>query len=142
MCGRSSPLLITVVLLGLNWVIDLGPTKSIPIANANDYLTPINLFMMKFAQLLVGFYLLQTAAVAQKSSLKPFTLTGVIKGMDSGSIYLNYIPDGGHGILDSCKVINGKFLFKGRISEPTRAIFNTFGWYGVYDDKNYIEFYI
>jgi len=54
------------------------------------------------------------------TNAKNFTLDGVIKGQDSGEMYLQY------GFLstqkqDTAIIINGRFSFKGLISEPTMA---------------------
>jgi len=50
-----------------------------------------------------------------------FTLSGKIKKQNFDWIYLRYnIPSGGF-VLDSTKIINGKFQFKGRLNEPVVA---------------------
>lgn len=50
-----------------------------------------------------------------------FTLQGEINGQDSGIIVLSY-PRDKTSIHDTSKIENGKFLFMGKISEPTQAI--------------------
>lgn len=46
-----------------------------------------------------------------------FTLTGVISGLDTGKIILNYVPDN-KPVPDTVKITNGKFIFHGQIKEP------------------------
>lgn len=46
-----------------------------------------------------------------------FTLTGVITGLDTGKIILNYVPDN-KPVSDTVKITNGKFVFRGQIKEP------------------------
>jgi peroxiredoxin len=52
---------------------------------------------------------------------KKFTLQGEINGQDSGIIVLSYHQDK-TSIQDTSKIKNGKFIFTGKISEPTQAI--------------------
>ena len=49
-----------------------------------------------------------------------FTLQGEINGQDSGIIMLSYYSAETR-IIDSSKIRNGKFVFKGEIFEPTQA---------------------
>ena len=75
-------------------------------------------------------------------NLHSFILRGNVKDMKTGTVYLNYIPAGGNGIMDSCNLHNGHFEFKGYISEPTLANFSTFGFNGAFDEGNSTSFYI
>jgi thiol-disulfide isomerase/thioredoxin len=95
---------------------------------------------IKFWLVIIVF--LQNSLFCQAQSLYPFTLEGIVEGKDSGYVYLNYIPNGDMGILDSSKLNNGHFLFKGNVSEPTKAWFSTFGFSGNVDERNLTEFYI
>ena len=52
---------------------------------------------------------------------KGFTLTGNIKGEDSGEIRLYYRAVNGEEVKDSTMVRDGHFTFSGRISEPVAA---------------------
>lgn len=52
-----------------------------------------------------------------------FTLSGVIKNHDFDFIYLRYNAASGALVLDSVKITNGKFQFKGRLAEPTYCCF-------------------
>jgi len=52
-----------------------------------------------------------------------FTLQGEIKGQDTGKVILRYMPNETN-IYDTVKIINGKFVFMGKIIEPTRAELN------------------
>lgn len=53
---------------------------------------------------------------AQQDQVQSFTLTGDLKGLEDGSIYLKYL-----GQLDTCIAENGKFEFKGTLVEPCIA---------------------
>ena len=100
---------------------------------------------MKPAIISILFILLQNTALTQSAALYPFTLEGRVDGRDSGYVYLNYFPNGGRAVMDSCVVKNGCFRFKSQIAETTRATFSTFNAFnpGIVDDeKNRIEFYI
>jgi len=57
---------------------------------------------------------------ADKNS-KKFTLQGEIKGQDSGKIVISYMPEETR-IYDTTIIKNGKFIFSGKIIEPTPAI--------------------
>jgi peroxiredoxin len=59
---------------------------------------------------------------ADKNS-KKFVLQGEISGQDSGIIVLTYLSDTTN-IRDTAKIKNAKFIFTGRIFEPTRADLN------------------
>lgn len=50
-----------------------------------------------------------------------FVLQGKVKGMESGKLYLVYTDSLGNQIRDSAMIKNGKFGFRGGISEPTNA---------------------
>jgi peroxiredoxin len=49
-----------------------------------------------------------------------YTISGTIKGMDKGTVYLEkQSPDNmGGSAIDTIKIINGKFEFKGKVTEP------------------------
>jgi thiol-disulfide isomerase/thioredoxin len=51
---------------------------------------------------------------------KPFTLNGKIIGEDSGRIVLRYQGQSKY-TMDTVSIMNGAFVFKGNIIEPTRA---------------------
>jgi thiol-disulfide isomerase/thioredoxin len=56
------------------------------------------------------------------SNIKNFTLSGSIEGQDSGIIILRYISNAAFK-YDTSKIINGNFIFKGKIDgEPKRAL--------------------
>jgi len=60
---------------------------------------------------------LPMAAMAQK----PFSINGNIKGLKTGDkVYLAYGADG-KSVLDSAKVSDGKFAFKGVLKSPSQA---------------------
>ena len=66
-----------------------------------------------------------------------FTLSGEITGEPTAYIFLRYINSDGETIKDSCSLQNGKFSFKGNISEPTRAYFAAFiGRLRIRDDSD------
>lgn len=54
-------------------------------------------------------------------SRNKFTLTGQIKGQDSGIIRLEYVNQDGKYSVDSCKINNGLFSFTGFIKHPVSA---------------------
>lgn len=58
------------------------------------------------------------------SQNRPFTLTGKIIGQQKGYVSLTYInAEGGRKyLMDTCSLINGNFIFKGGIKEPTLVI--------------------
>jgi len=66
---------------------------------------------------------------------KEFVLNGEINGQDSGRIFLQYVPDS-TWVTDTAAIKNGKFIFKGKITEPSRAILKS------EDDLNRVEIYI
>ena len=97
---------------------------------------------MKFTFTFIGLLSIQILAFAQNQGKHPFSLTGTIEDMDSGYVYLYYVPNGEMGITDSCKLTAGHFVFNGTVTEPTKAQFRTFGFGGKFDEGNYTEFYI
>ena len=48
---------------------------------------------MKFTFTLIGMLSIQILAFAQNQGKHPFSLTGTIKDMDSGYVYLNYVAE-------------------------------------------------
>jgi thiol-disulfide isomerase/thioredoxin len=56
-------------------------------------------------------------------NFKKFTLRGRIDGQDSGIIILRYVYNAAF-IYDTAKIINGKFIFKGKIDGATKALIN------------------
>lgn len=67
-------------------------------------------------------YLLFVAGVATaQQSGNRFVLNGTISGKDNGIMYLYYTGKDGKRVVDSSNVVNGKFSFRGNISEPTMA---------------------
>jgi thiol-disulfide isomerase/thioredoxin len=94
---------------------------------------------MKFTFVFIAVMLIQILVLAQNQGKYKFKLTGTIKNMDSGYVYLNYIPNGEMGIIDSSKVTAGHFVFNGTVTEPTKTWFGTFGFS---DEKNLTQFYI
>ena len=66
-------------------------------------------------------FILVTMAFSQSNgTTKPFTLQGKIIGQDSGKIIFEYQCVDGY-IRDTAAIINGEFMFKGNIDEPTNA---------------------
>ncbi|MBS1605472.1 MAG: redoxin domain-containing protein [Bacteroidetes bacterium] len=73
-----------------------------------------------FRQLLPAALLMLNAATAQ-STPQPFTLKGELTGKKLPAfLYLAY-RDGKTPFRDSAAIINGQFVFKGRISRPVKA---------------------
>ncbi|SHG34814.1 Thiol-disulfide isomerase or thioredoxin [Pedobacter caeni] len=50
-----------------------------------------------------------------------FKLSGQLKNPDADFIYLSYQGESGARVLDSARITNDSFLFKGRLKEPTMA---------------------
>jgi thiol-disulfide isomerase/thioredoxin len=97
---------------------------------------------VKFTFIFIAGLLIQVLTSAQSQGQHIFRLTGTIEDMDSGYVYLNYLPNGGMGIMDSTRVNAGRFVFNGTVTEPTEAWFSTFGFSGIPDEKNLTQFYI
>jgi peroxiredoxin len=77
---------------------------------------------MKFSlSIVLGFLILICSCTSNsdKNSRK-FTLQGEINGQDTGIIVLSYSSDTTY-IRDTTEIKNGKFVFSGRIFEPTNA---------------------
>ena len=64
--------------------------------------------------------LINSCTSQSDKNFKKFTLQGEITGQDSGIIIIKYAPDTTL-ICDTAKIKNGKFVFTGKIFEPTRA---------------------
>ena len=72
----------------------------------------------------LSFLILISSCISHSvKNSKEFTLQGEINGQDSGKIILRYVFNAAY-IYDTAKIINGKFIFKGKIEEPTRALIN------------------
>lgn len=66
-------------------------------------------------------FILTTSSFSQSQVItKPFTLQGKIIGQDTGKIIFEYQCVDGY-IRDTAAIINGEFMFKGNINEPTSA---------------------
>lgn len=50
---------------------------------------------------------------------RPFELKGNLKGMDRGWLYLHYTTPDGKRVKDSTGINHGKFVFRGKIDQPT-----------------------
>lgn len=69
----------------------------------------------------LSFFCLITLTFAQtNSNLQSFMLQGKISGEDSGLLQLQYAK-GSTWLKDTASIHKGEFVFKGEISEPTRA---------------------
>ncbi|WP_143305986.1 TlpA disulfide reductase family protein [Chitinophaga vietnamensis] len=72
---------------------------------------------MKIHAFNVAALLLSSSLMAQQ----PFTINGNIKGLNSKFIYMSYPTGSMNYRTDSAAVNNGKFIFKGTLSQPTQA---------------------
>lgn len=70
--------------------------------------------------ILLLFAAFSNTAWAQQANNR-FILNGIIKGKDTGMLYLYYTNTNNKRAMDSAVIANGKFSFKGTISEPTMA---------------------
>jgi peroxiredoxin len=66
---------------------------------------------------------------------KEFTLKGEIIGQDSGQVILRYLPTTYAYVYDTVKILNGKFIIKGKIFETTKARITV-------DNLNNLEIYL
>lgn len=73
-----------------------------------------------FYSFLIIFILISSCTSQLEKNSNKFTLQGEINSQDTGIIILEYFSDSTL-ITDTAKIENGKFLFTGRILEPTRA---------------------
>lgn len=71
---------------------------------------------MKYQLLILTSLLLCLETQAQQG--KPFTLSGTVKGMPAGKIYLGYQADEEKHRIDSADLQNGRFVFKGVLPGP------------------------
>lgn len=86
---------------------------------------------------LVSSLLIITCTLGYGQQKDNFTLSGNIKKQDFDFIYLRYNGNSGSMILDSVKITNGTFQFKGVLSEPTVAsLYGKLKSRGM-DDPNY-----
>ena len=79
---------------------------------------------------------------AQKKQTDQFSLKGSIVGQTDGYVYLRYTNKNDQLIRDSCRILNGKFQFKGFITEPTLAYFNGNLTSTSVDDPNFTDIFL
>lgn len=70
---------------------------------------------------LISSLLMLTCLAGYGQQKDGFTLSGKIKNQDFDFIYLRYNGPSGTLVLDSTKITNGTFQFKGSMAEPTVA---------------------
>ena len=64
--------------------------------------------------------MLVTGLCAQaQQPARPFELKGTVKGMDQGWLFLHYTTPDGKRLKDSTGINKGKFVFRGKIDQPT-----------------------
>jgi thiol-disulfide isomerase/thioredoxin len=80
---------------------------------------------MKSYFLLLSLFIRTFLSAAQTPASNEFLLSGEIKDCPKKKIYLGYTDKSGNRKLDSCLLQNGRFTFKGNISEPTFAFIRT-----------------
>ncbi|MDP3394310.1 TlpA disulfide reductase family protein [Sediminibacterium sp.] len=72
--------------------------------------------------ILFCFLLFSSIAFGQKKiDSSSFKLIGYLEGQEDGIVVLSYLNLEGKFIHDTCKLNNGRFLFTGKIKEPTNA---------------------
>ena len=54
-----------------------------------------------------------------------FVLNGIIENSKESSVYIRYVNGHGRSIVDSCKIIDGRFTLIGYINHPTIAFLTT-----------------
>lgn len=80
--------------------------------------------------------------MSQTEGNKQFVLTGVVHGRDTGFIVLQYTNTLGKWIRDTTYLQNGKFIFEGKINEPTRAIVSGKSKIIDFDEVNYVDIFL
>jgi peroxiredoxin len=97
------------------------------------YLSFHKMLIMKYIFVYIAAIVLLAAA---KNPKEGYTITGTVPGMpDSTWLYLEAMNP--HRCVDSCMVVNGKFMMKGRITEnAVQAVLTT------KDYKNYVSFWL
>ena len=88
--------------------------------------------MNKSAVIIVLLTLIINSVQAQK--IQSINLSGTVKGLDEGKIYLQKFNDKSFDTIDSTSIQNGKFSFKSAVKLPEL--------YGLTLDKNTNSFYI
>lgn len=80
--------------------------------------------------------------MSQTEGNKQFVLTGVVHGRDTGFIVLRYTNILGKWVSDTTYLQNGKFIFEGKINEPTRAIVSGKRKIIDFDEVNYVNIFL
>jgi thiol-disulfide isomerase/thioredoxin len=99
---------------------------------------------MKFSKYFIFILLLkQITLFGQYPENKSFYLSGNVKGLNTGFVYLLY-RGMSESVLDSCRVEDGTFQFKGYVDEPRVAYLTTISVNGpyTYDKTRSLEFFI
>lgn len=91
-----------------------------------------NLMKLKNLLLIVLSAALMAACNNRKSD--EFIINGLVQGEQPGEVYLQKSKDGRFEILDTAKVENGKFTFRGTVSTPDI-------YYIALDENRYISFF-
>lgn len=76
--------------------------------------------MVKKTKVFIFLILFSFFELAAQSGKAQFQLNGNVNGIENGLMYLSY-SNGQKRILDSAKIINGKFSFNGLATSPTMA---------------------
>lgn len=86
-------------------------------------------------KILLSLFTLSASATFAQSADSAFSISGKIENIKTGLIYLT-VYTGGNATKDSSKIIDGRFSFKGFISQPGNAILD------IKDEKqDYLRFY-
>ncbi len=69
-----------------------------------------------------AFIICIMSALLSNAQEKPFIIKGTISGASDGNIYLNYYDvQAGKSRRDSARIENGRFVFRGQLSEPVEV---------------------
>ena len=79
---------------------------------------------LSFTSFLCILILISSCTSHADNNLRNFTLQGQINGNDTGLIFLTYWSDKSR-IYDTTKIKDGRFIFSGKISEPTSAVLSS-----------------
>lgn len=82
------------------------------------------------------------AFIACSEPYHGFVLNGKVQGADNETLYLHYIDSLGNWKQDSALIANGKFCFRGGITEPTNASMVLGKGRKAMDDPNVTSFWL
>lgn len=76
---------------------------------------------MRLGTILIFLLCIRGTAISQATLRNQYTIKGNLSGKDTGYVYLYYNSDKG-GKVDSARLLKGRFVLRGDISEPMHAL--------------------